>query len=39
MLSGAGQPDFDLQLVTATTRNGDVIDAVISLDSDTGSTP
>ena len=39
MLSGPGKPVFDLRLVTATTRSGDVIDAVISLDSDTGSTP
>lgn len=39
MLSGPGKPEFDLQLVTATTWNGDVIDAVISVDSDTGSTP
>lgn len=39
MLSGAGQPEFDLRLVTATTSGGDVIDAVISLNSDTGSTP
>lgn len=38
MLAGDGEPDFDLQLVTATTEDGHIVDAVISLESDTGST-
>ena len=37
MLSDPGKPDFDLQLVTATTADGSVIDAAIDLQSSTGS--
>ena len=37
MLTGSGEPDFDLNLVTATTSDGRVIDASISLVPPTGS--
>ena len=37
MLSGAGEPAFKLELVTAVTHDGEVIDASISLESPTGS--
>ena len=38
MLTGAYDPAFNLRLVTATTRDGQAIDASISLESPTGST-
>jgi hypothetical protein len=37
VLSGADDPAFDLDLVTAVTHNGQLIDASISLESRTGS--
>lgn len=39
MLSGADDADFNLQLVTATTYDGEAMDARISLDVRTGSEP
>ena len=34
MLPETGEPDFELRLVTATTREGDAVDATISLDTE-----
>ncbi len=37
MLSSQNEPDFDVQLITANTHDGQVIDASIGLESPTGS--
>ena len=38
LMEGSAAPAFDLRLVTATTRNGEVIDATIDLEELTGTT-